>query len=66
MMLISLPNNTLVSSILYNSIDAHIFQPSSFYLGQYVSLTGKQAEIKSDFLLISVIFIVISISYRKM
>ncbi|KAK8824195.1 hypothetical protein AV274_0933 [Blastocystis sp. ATCC 50177/Nand II] len=32
---------------------AHIFQPSPFYLDQYVSLTGIQAEIKSNYLFIT-------------
>ena len=33
-------------------INAHLFQPSAYYRDQYQSFTGKQAEIKSDFLLI--------------
>lgn len=36
------------------TLDAHLFQPSGYYRGQYVSLTGRLAEIKSDFLLIYV------------
>ena len=31
-----------------------LFQPSAYYRDQYQSFTGKQAEIKSDFLLIHV------------
>ena len=39
---------------LLMTLDAHLFQPSGYYRGQYVSLTGRLAEIKSDFLLIYV------------
>lgn len=33
-------------------INAHLFQPSAYYRDQYQSFTGKQAEIKSNFILI--------------
>lgn len=35
-------------------VDAHLFQPSSFYRGQYESFNGLQAEIKDNYLIVHV------------